>query len=151
MSEPRSTISHLRVMRALSVSKTKDELHKVWTNAILCLLACPEIRPVLHHQNTFPADRKRRCNLTQEALGEALDNLLQSCLKVLAEGTLLVNGSQQVRLVGLEVRQEVRLPLEDLADGDVVEETVDTGEDKGNHLVDSHGRVLLLLQELGQL
>jgi hypothetical protein len=29
--------------------------------------------------------------------------------------------------------------------------TVDTSVDEGNHLVNGHGRVLLLLQELGQL
>lgn len=44
----------------------------------------------------------------------------------------------------------VRLPLEDLVDGDAVEETVNTGENQGNHLVDSHGLVLLLLEELGK-
>ena len=46
--------------------------------------------------------------------------------------------------------KEVRLPLEDLVDGDVVEDTVDTGVDQRNHLVDGHRRVLLLLEELGQ-
>ena len=50
-----------------------------------------------------------------------------------------------------EVRAELGLPLRDLVDGDGVEETVDTSEDKGNHLIDGHGRVLLLLEELGQL
>lgn len=48
------------------------------------------------------------------------------------------------------MRQEVRLPLEDLGDGDVVEVTVDTSEDERNHLVDSHGLVLLLLEELSE-
>ncbi len=38
-----------------------------------------------------------------------------------------------------------------LVDEDTIEETVDAGEDKGDHLVNSHGRVLLLLEELGQL
>jgi hypothetical protein len=48
------------------------------------------------------------------------------------------------------VGKEVSLPLQDLVDGNVVEETVDTGVDQGNHLVDGHGRVLLLLEELGK-
>lgn len=110
--------------------------------------------PRVPRKSPLPQNLPVYCNdirLTQEALGEALDDILQSCLEVLAESTLLVNGSNQVSLVGLEVRQEVSLPLEDLGDGDAVEVTVDTSEDEGNHLVDGHGRVLLLLQELGQL
>lgn len=47
--------------------------------------------------------------------------------------------------------EEVGLPGQDLVDGDGVEVTVDTGVDEGNHLVDGHGGVLLLLEELGQL
>lgn len=46
--------------------------------------------------------------------------------------------------------QEVSLPLQDLVNGDLVKETVDTGENERNHLVDSHGGVLLLLQQLSQ-
>ena len=46
--------------------------------------------------------------------------------------------------------KEVSLPLEDLVGWYVVEETVDTSVDQGNHLVDGHGRVLLLLEELGK-
>lgn len=50
----------------------------------------------------------------------------------------------------LEVSKEVRLPGEDLVDGDGVEETVNTSEDQGNHVGNGHGGVLLLLEELGQ-
>lgn len=46
--------------------------------------------------------------------------------------------------------EEVGLPLENLADGYGVEETVDTSVDQRNHLVDGHGGVLLLLEELGE-
>lgn len=53
-------------------------------------------------------------------------------------------------MAALQVSKEVRLPLEDLGDGDSVEETVDTGEDQGNHVRDGHGGVLLLLEQLGQ-
>lgn len=90
-------------------------------------------------------------HLTEEALGEGLDNIPKLGLEVLGDGTLLVDGGHDLRLVGLEVGEEVSLPLEDLGDGDGVKETVDTGEDEGNHLVDGHGGVLLLLEELGQL
>lgn len=86
-----------------------------------------------------------------EALGEAGDDVLQSRLEVLAQRTLLVNRGQQIALVGLQVRDEVGLPLQDLVDGDGVQVSVDTGVDEGNHFVDSHGGVLLLLEELSQL
>ena len=46
--------------------------------------------------------------------------------------------------------QEVSLPLKDLEDGDVIEMTVDTSVDQRNHLVDSHGAVLLLLEKLSE-
>jgi hypothetical protein len=48
------------------------------------------------------------------------------------------------------VGKEVSLPLENLGNGNGVEETVNTSVDQGNHLVDGHGRVLLLLEELGK-
>jgi len=48
------------------------------------------------------------------------------------------------------VGKEVNLPLEDLVDWYVVKKTVDTSVDEGNHLVDGHRRVLLLLEELGK-
>lgn len=89
--------------------------------------------------------------LAEEALDEGGGNLLQLSLALLAKGTFLLNGGEEISLVGPEVSEIVRLPLEDLGDRDVIEVTIDTSEDEGNHLVDSHGRVLLLLQELGQL
>lgn len=89
--------------------------------------------------------------LTKEALGEGHDDVLELGLKLLAEGTLLVDGGDQLGLVGLEVLDEVSLPLEDLGDGHGVEVAVDTGVDERNHLVDGERRVLLLLEELGQL
>lgn len=86
----------------------------------------------------------------REVLGEGGDEVLDLGLKLLAEGTLRGKLVKEVGLVGAEVSKEVLLPLEDLVDGDVVEVTVDTSEDEGNHLVDSHGLVLLLLEELGE-
>jgi hypothetical protein len=48
------------------------------------------------------------------------------------------------------VGKEVGLPLENLGNRNGVEDTVNTSVDQGNHLVDGHGRVLLLLEELGK-
>jgi hypothetical protein len=86
----------------------------------------------------------------QEALGEVSDKGLELGLKLLGKSALGGEGVEEVGLVGAEVRKEVRLPGEDLVDGDVVEVTVDTSEDERNHLVDGHGRVLLLLEELSE-
>jgi hypothetical protein len=44
-----------------------------------------------------------RLDLLVEALGEGGDNVLQSRLEVLAQRSLLVNCSQKIRLVGLQV------------------------------------------------
>ncbi len=90
-------------------------------------------------------------DLTEEALGEGLDDFPQLSLKLLADGALPLDGAEELGLIGPEVGEEVRLPLENVGDGDVVEEAFDTSEDKRNHLVNSHGRILLLLEELGQL
>jgi hypothetical protein len=86
----------------------------------------------------------------REAGGEALNDILKLGLELLAESTLLVNRVKDGLLVGAEVVEEVGLPLEDLGNGNAVEVTVDTSVDEGNHLVDGHGAVLLLLEELGK-
>lgn len=86
----------------------------------------------------------------REVLGKLGDDVLDLGLKLLAEGTLVLELLEEARLVSAEVREELRLPLEDLGDGNVVEVTVDTSEDEGNHLVDGHGLVLLLLEELSE-
>ncbi|CAG1979043.1 unnamed protein product [Fusarium graminearum] len=92
----------------------------------------------------------RLCS-TQETLDKRLDNILELSLSVLGDGALLVNGREKLGLVGLEVSKEVRLPLKNLVDRDGVEVTVDTSEDKRDHLGNSHGAVLLLLEKLGKL
>jgi hypothetical protein len=71
-------------------------------------------------------------------------------LKVLADLALLLNGLLDLRVVALDVSKEVRLPLEDLGDGDRVEVAVDTSEDQRNHVGDGHRRVLLLLKKFGE-
>ena len=105
----------------------------------------------LTHFSASPSTHAQdRTHLRSEALREAADDIPQSLLKILAQCTLLVNSGKQIRLVALQVGKEVLLPLGDLADWDLIQVTVDTSEDKRNHLVDSHWRVLLLLEELGK-
>lgn len=96
---------------------------------------------------THPGDQSKSL---REALGEGLHDVLELGLEVLAERTLLVNLLQHCALVALEVVEEVGLPSQDLVDRDAVEVTVDTSEDKWNHLVDGHWLVLLLLEQLSE-
>lgn len=88
--------------------------------------------------------------LVEEALDEGLRDVLELGLKLLAESTLLVDSGEELRLVGLEMSEVIGLPLQNALDGDIIEVTVDTGEDERNHLVDGHRGVLLLLEELGE-
>lgn len=90
-------------------------------------------------------------DLTQEALDEGGDDFPQLILQLLAEGALLLDLGQELLLIGLEVGKEVSLPLQNLVDRNGVEVAVDASKDDGNHLVDGVRRVLLLLEELGQL
>ena len=81
---------------------------------------------------------------------EVSDGLLEGGLGLLGDLALLLDGSLDLGVGALEVSKEVRLPGEDLVDGDGVEETVNTGEDERNHVGNGHGGVLLLLEELSQ-
>ena len=85
-----------------------------------------------------------------ESFGEGYGDIPQLSLQLLAKSTFPVDLGEKLRLVRAEVSQEVSLPSKDLVDRDVVKKTVDTSEDEGHHLVHGHGRVLLLLQELGE-
>lgn len=76
--------------------------------------------------------------LTQEALGESGDSVLQSRLQILTQCSLLINRGKQILLVGFQVCDEVGFPCKDLVDGDGIEVAVDTGVDEGNHFVDGH-------------
>jgi hypothetical protein len=102
------------------------------------------VRPPSPTQN--PSPEHLRC----KALGEAYDGILQPSLQVLAQSALLVNRRQQIGLVAPQVAEEVRLPCENLVDSDGIEVSVDTGIDEGNHFVDGHWRILLLLKEFGK-
>lgn len=89
-------------------------------------------------------------HLCAEALVEGVEDITELSLKLLADLALLLDGGQDLGLAALEVSKEVSLPGEDLGDGDVVKETVDTSEDERNHLADTHRAVLLLLEKLSQ-
>ena len=132
---------------AVCRGKRKEETLNCFLRSPLSVLytKLPLLPAISSHLNTRLLDINLR-----EVLGEAGDDVLELGLEVLGKGALLVEGVEEGLLVGAEVRKEVRLPLEDLGNGDVVEVTVDTSEDEGNHLVDGHGLVLLLLEELSE-
>lgn len=133
--------------RAVGRGKRKEETLNCFLRSPLSVLytKLPRLPAISSHLNTRLLDINLR-----EVLGEAGDNVLELGLEVLGKGALLVEGVEEGLLVGAEVRKEVSLPLEDLGNGDVVEVTVDTSEDERNHLVDGHGLVLLLLEELSE-
>ena len=132
---------------AVCRGKRKEETLNCFLRSPLSVLytKLPLLPAISSHLNA----RLLNINL-REVLGEGGDDVLKLGLEVLGKGALLVEGLEEGLLVGAEVRKEVRLPLEDLGNGDVVEVTVDTSEDEGNHLVDGHGLVLLLLEELSE-
>ena len=132
-----------------------QRLWKALEETLDCFLRSPSLFCTIHETPTFSGLSSQSItrfsipNL-REVLGELGDDVLDLGLKLLAEGTLGLKLVEEGGLVGAEVGEEVRLPLEDLGDGNVVEVTVDTSKDEGNHLVDGHGLVLLLLEELGE-
>jgi hypothetical protein len=140
----RHSAPHLAVSKRLSVLK-----QLMAGTHLLLYIYCPisTFRPAITSKQESTHSSR---NPLYKGLGEACDHISQLGLQILAERTFPVNLGKEVGLVRAEVGKEVRLPCEDLVDGNVVEDTVDTGEDQRNHLVDGHGRVLLLLQELSQ-
>ena len=86
----------------------------------------------------------------REVLGEVHNSVLQLVLQILAQSTLLVDLRHEILLVVTEMCKEVLLPSCDLVHRDAVEMSVDTGEDERHHLADSHGVILLLLEQLGE-
>lgn len=77
------------------------------------------------------------------------DDRLDLGLEVLGHDTLGNLGEERL-LLGLEVLLEVSVPLDDVLDGDRVEETVDTGVDERDHDFSRDGLVLALLEELSE-
>lgn len=78
-----------------------------------------------------------------KVLGDALE-LLEVLLGQLTGGGDVL---EEVGLVSMQVRNELSLELLDLLDRDVIDVTVDTSVDEGDHLLGRHGGSLLLLEE----
>ena len=89
-------------------------------------------------------------DLSREAGNEVCDNLVEGSVRFLAEMSISSNFVQERLLCSLDVGQELLLELCDLGGVDLVQESPDTAVDDGHLLLDGHGDVLTLLQQLGQ-
>ena len=81
---------------------------------------------------------------------EVFDDLVEGSIGVLAQVTIGGDLVQERLLCSLDVGKELLLELGDLGRVDFVEESPDTAVDDGDLLLDGHGHVLALLQQLGQ-
>ena len=89
-------------------------------------------------------------DLSREAGNEVCDNLVEGSVRFLAEMSISSNFVQERLLCSLDVGQELLLELCDLGGVDLVQESPDTAVDDGHLLLDGHGHVLTLLQQLSQ-
>jgi len=89
-------------------------------------------------------------NDTLEVLGELGGDILKLGEGLSGQVTRLADLLKEVLVVGDQVGDEGTLVLADTVDGDLVEETVDTGEDDGNLVLNGEGLVLGLLEQLGK-
>ena len=81
---------------------------------------------------------------------ELLDNLVESSIGVLAKVTISGNLVQQRLLGSLDVGKELLLKLCDFGRINFVQETPDAAVNDSDLLLDGHGNVLALLQQLSQ-
>ena len=70
---------------------------------------------------------------------------------LVGNGTLTVNSSNHVGVLGSEVSQDHLLESSDLSGEEFVEVSVDTTEEDADLLGNGHGHELVLLEELGEL
>ena len=89
-------------------------------------------------------------SLTRKSSNEGRDNLVEGSVRLGAEVTIGTNLVQKGLLGSLDVSEELLLELSDLGRVDFVQESPDTAVDDGHLLLNGHGDVLALLQELSQ-
>ena len=89
-------------------------------------------------------------SLTRKSSNEGRDNLVEGSVRLGAEVTIGTNLVQKGLLGSLDVSEELLLELGDLGRVDFVQESPDTAVDDGHLLLNGHGDVLALLEELSQ-
>merc|ERR1719356_70339 len=81
---------------------------------------------------------------------EGLHNLVQLSVGVCGEGTILPDLVKQALVGSLDVLNEGSLEGGDLAGVNLVQEATDTAVNDGDLVLNGHGHVLALLQQLSQ-
>ena len=89
-------------------------------------------------------------SLAGEPGHEGGDDLVQRGVGLGAQVAVSGDLVEKSGLGALDVGQELLLELGDLGGVDLVQESPDTAVDDGHLLLDGHGDVLTLLQQLGQ-
>merc|ERR1719384_119770 len=92
----------------------------------------------------------REHQLLDPAGDEGLHNLVQLGIRVCREGAVCPDLVQQALVGSLDVLNEGSLKGSDLAGLNFVEESTDTAVDDGDLVLNGHGHVLALLQQLSQ-
>ena len=95
----------------------------------------------------FQLDEK---SLTRESSNEGGNNLVEGSVRLGAQVTVSANLVQKRLLCSLDVSQELLLELGDLGRVNLVQESPDTAVDDGGLLLNRHGDVLTLLEQLSQ-
>ena len=95
----------------------------------------------------FQLDEK---SLTRESSNEGGNNLVEGSVRLGAQVTVSANLVQKRLLCSLDVGKELLLELGDLSGVNFVQESSDAAVDDGHLLLDGHGDVLALLQQLRQ-
>ena len=89
-------------------------------------------------------------SLTRESSNEGGNNLVEGSVRLGAQMTIGTNLVKEGLLGSLHVSEELLLELGDLGRVDFVQESPDTAVDDGHLLLNGHGDVLALLQQLSQ-
>ena len=89
-------------------------------------------------------------SLTRKSSNEGRDNLVEGSVRLGAEVTIGTNLVQKGLLGSLDVSEELLLELGDLGRVDFVQESPDAAIDDGHLVLNGHGDVLALLEQLSQ-
>jgi len=89
-------------------------------------------------------------SLTRKPSNEGGDNLVEGSVRLGAKVTIGTNLVKEGFLCSLDVSEELLLELGDLGRVDFVQESPDTAVDDGHLVLNGHGDVLALLEQLSQ-
>jgi hypothetical protein len=86
----------------------------------------------------------------QERLDVSIADLTELAIKFLRNNTLGTDLLEDIAVVGLDVSNEVLLPVNNLGNGKLVKETVDTSKDNWDLSLNGERSVLGLLEKFGE-